>query len=121
MRGREIYSNLEKMRKDEHCFVKWWRKENDFLDYDLIERFVDNASTTEEIDGIELLTMDEMWNEVKRVGGSRVNLLHKENNGDQVEWHHKGKSGMHTNVCPYSPETIMQIFDVETWGNPVGT
>lgn len=121
MRGLEIYSRLEKIRTDEHRFVKWWRKENDFLDYDLIDRFVDNASTSEEIDGLELLTMDEMWNEVKRVStvsGSRVTLLH-DSKGDMVEWLHKGKNGLHTEVCVYTPETIMQIFDVETKGNPI--
>ncbi len=114
MRGREIYSRLDKIRTDEHRFVKWWRKENDFLDYDLIDRFVNNASTSEEIDGFELLTMDEMWNEVKRVGGSRVKLL-RDSKGDLVEWLHKGN----TERCVYTPETVMQIFDVETKGNPI--
>jgi len=37
-----------------------------------------------------------------------------------VEWVHKGKDGLHTEVCVYIPATLMQIFDVETRGNPVG-
>lgn len=118
MKGREIFKSLEEMRTDKHCFVKWWRKENDFLDYDLIDRFMKNANMSDEIGGFELLTLDEMWNEVKRVGGARVKLLH-ESKGDVVEWHHKGKTGEHTEVCVYTPETVMQIFDVETKGNPV--
>ena len=36
MRGREIVAALNERRTEQHCFVKWWRKEEDFLDYDLI-------------------------------------------------------------------------------------
>ena len=119
MRGREIYSAVEKLRRTEHRFVKWWRKENDFLDYDLIDRFVDNINASEEIDGLELLTMEEMWDVVKRIAGERVKLVHDQK-GDTVEWVHKGKEGLHAEVCVYIPATLMQIFDVETRGNPVG-
>ncbi len=118
MRGAEIISALDKRRSDEHCFVKWWRKENDFLDYDLVDRFVDNAGLSEEIAGFDLLTLDEMWAEVKLVGGTRVNLVH-EKNGDRIEWVRKVKSGLQSEVCIYAPETVMHIFDVETRGNPV--
>ncbi|MFA7404523.1 MAG: hypothetical protein WC007_11035 [Pelobacteraceae bacterium] len=118
MRGREIIEALDKRRTEDHRFVKWWRKEEDFLDYDLIDRFVENTGGTVEIGGIDLLTMDDMWNEVKRVGGTRVTLLHDET-GDRVQWVHKGKTGVHTNVCTFTPETLMEIFDVETKGNPV--
>lgn len=118
MREREIIAALDERRSPEHLFVKWWRKENDFLDYDLIDRFVENAGKNEEIGGIDLLTMDDMWNEVRRVGGTRVTLRHNEK-GDRVEWVHKGKTGLRTNVCAYTPETLMEIYDVETRGNPV--
>jgi hypothetical protein len=118
MRGREIVASLNERRTENHCFVKWWRKEEDFLDYDLIDRFVENTGGIEEIGGVDLLTMDEMWNEVSRIGGSRVSLLHNEN-GDRVEWVHKGKTGVHKNVCAFTPETLMEIYDVETRGNPV--
>ena len=118
MKGTEILRTIDERLTDKHYFVKWWRKENDFLDYDLVERFVKNTSGTQEIGGIDLLTMDDMWNEVKRIGGSRVTLLH-DSNGDRVEWVHKGKAGVRKNVCAYTPETLMEIFDVETKGNPV--
>lgn len=119
MRGHEIYSTVTQLRTDEHSFVKWWRKENDFLDYDLIDRFITNIDHAEEIDGLELLTLDEMWAAVERVSGSRVKLV-RDSRGDQVEWTHTGKSGTHHEVCIYSPESVMKIFDVETRGNPVG-
>ena len=79
---------------------------------------MENTRGTDEIGGVDLLTMDDMWNEVKRIGGTRVTLRH-EKNGDSIEWVHKGKSGVHSNVCAFTPETLMEIFDVETGGNAV--
>jgi hypothetical protein len=118
MRGSEIVKTLEDRMTEKHHFVKWWRNENDFLDYDLVERFVKNTSGNVEIGGIDLLTMDDMWNEVKRVGGARVNLVH-DRSGDRIEWVVKGKKGLRTKVCKYTPQALLTIFDRETGGNPV--
>jgi hypothetical protein len=118
VRGREILNTLNERRTDKHRFVRWWRKEEDFLDYELIDRFIDNSSGNEEIGGIDVLTMDDMWDVVKRVGGTRVNLVH-DTSGDKVEWLHKGKNGLRSDLCAYTPETLMTIYDVETRGNPV--
>jgi len=118
MRSNEIIKTINEKRSEDFRFVKCWRKENDFLDVDLIERFLENAKGTEEFGGIDLLTMDDMWNEVRRISGSRVTLLHNKD-GDQVKWTHKGKSGERTNVCAFTPETLMEIYDVETGGNPI--
>lgn len=118
MRGRDIIAAIDAKRDDKYCFVRWWRKEEDFLDYDLIDRFIENTSASEEIGGIDLLTMDDMWKEVRRVGGPRVTLVH-DATGERVLWTHKGKTGTHKNVCAFTPETLMQIYDVETRGNAV--
>jgi len=118
MKGREIITALNEQRSDEHRFVKWWRKEDDFLDYDLVERFIENTGSGDEIGGIDLLTMDDMWNELRRIGGTRVKLVHN-TFGDTITWTHKGKSGETTNTCFYTPENLMEIYDIETKGNPV--
>ena len=118
MRGREILKTLNDRRTENDRFIRWWRKEEDFLDYDLIDRFIANSTGNEEIGGIELLTMDEMWKVVQKVGGTRIKLLH-DTRGDTVQWVHKTGHGMKTDVCSYTPETLITIFDVETRGNPV--
>lgn len=118
MRESEILKMIEERRNENHHFVKWWRKEDDFLDYELIERFIENAGSNKELEGFELLTMDDMWNELKRIAGVRVKLMH-DTAGDKVEWVYKGKTGTKTQVCTYTPETLMSIFDVETKNNPV--
>jgi hypothetical protein len=119
MKKLEILEIIREQRKESHCFVKWWRKENDFLDYDLIETFMENLRSDEELGGIDLLTMDDMWIELKRIGGTRLKLEHNAT-GDKVIWEHKGKSGVQTQSCDFTPQTLMTIFDVETKGNPVG-
>jgi hypothetical protein len=118
VKGPDILKALDERRTDEHRFVRWWRKENDFLDFDLIDRFVANGSPDEEIGGIDLLTMDDMWNILQKVGGNRVKQVH-DRTGDKVEWVHQGKNGVRSDVCAYTPETLMTIYDVETHGNPV--
>lgn len=118
MKGYEVITTLNERRAPEHQFVRWWRKEEDFLDYDLIDRFLENLSTSDDFGGIDLVTMDELWNELQRVAGERVKLV-REESGDRVEWLHKGKAGIDEQVCAYCPETLMTIYDVETRGNPV--
>ena len=118
MNGSEIMSGIKAQRKDDHRFVKWWRKEDDFVDFDLIDRYEKNLSSTEEICGFDLLTMDEMWIELQRISGTRVKLMHVAS-GDKVEWVHEGKTGLHKEECTFCPETLLKIYDVETRGNPV--
>jgi hypothetical protein len=118
MRGLEITKAINGIRTENHKFVKWWRKENDFLDVDLLERFLENRNFGDEIGGVELLTMDDMWNEVKRVGGRRVKLIH-EAKGDSIEWTHKVKGTDRTDHCAYTPPALIAIYDAETRGNPI--
>jgi len=117
MKEREAVRYIDERRTEKHCFVKWWRNETDFLDYELIDHFIENAAANRDIGGIELLTMDDMWDELKNVG-AKVRLLHHPE-GAKVEWLHEGSSGTNTKVCDYNPQSLMTIFDVETRGNPV--
>ncbi|BDV41948.1 hypothetical protein GURASL_08710 [Geotalea uraniireducens] len=118
MRGSDARKMVSENVSAEHRFVRWWRKENDFLDYELIDRFLENVPSYEEVGGVELLTMEQMINEVKRIGGSRVRIMHGEG-GDRVEWHHGSKGSERDEVCALTPEALLTIYDVETRGNPV--
>jgi hypothetical protein len=119
MRGREVEELIAALRTDTHRFVKWWRKENDFVDYDLLERFLKYRIEDEEIDGLELLSMDDMWKEVKRMVGERIDLIH-EKNGERIRWIHKVKNSMRTDYCMFTPTALLAIFDMETDFNAVG-
>lgn len=113
MNGEELLKQIRERRTAEHEFIKWWRKEEDFLDFDRIDVFIDNFNVSDIIEGFDLLTMEEMWENLKKVTGSRVEK-DKERGADVIIWHRKSRE---EKVCPYNPETIMTIFDVETHGD----
>ena len=110
MLGRDVVHEIKRVREPGQHFISWWRKEEDFLDFDLIDRFVENCGENEEVGGFELVGIDAMWERLQTVVPTRVKLdtlgsqkfvLWKKENGETVE-------------CPFAPETLMDIFDAET-------
>ena len=118
MRKSDIMKIVDERLTSDHHFVKWWRKENDFLDFDLINHFLENLTTSDEIGGFDLLTMDEMWSEVQKVSGDKVKRIQSDDR-EVLGWIHDGKEGLKSYTCEFSPENLLKIFDVETKGNPV--
>ena len=119
MTGYEIRERLASELRPEHRFVRWWRRENDFLDYDLAERFRDSLSGAEEIGGVDLLTRDERWQELQRVSAKRVSVQHSSTRGTVIEWVHRDATGSSSELLPYTDEAILDIFDAETRDNPI--
>ena len=116
MKGYEITRELKERRSGSDTFIKWWRKENDFLDYDLIDRYVSNFKDSEEISGFELLSFDDMWHEVKRICGDRITRTGSDGS-EQISWQPPG--GKQVQECPFTPQSLINIYDRETKGNPV--
>lgn len=114
MKESDVMKELREKRLTDQVFIKWWRKEEDWLDFDLIDRFVADSGKNQEIGGYELYTMDQMWNELKKVCGDRV-AKGKKNGQDVVQWTRKGQE----RSCPLIPESLLEIFDAETKGNYV--
>ena len=114
MKESEILRELREQRTPEQVFIKWWRKEEDWLDIDLVDRFVAESGTNREIGGYELLTDRQMWDELKKVCGDRVAKGEKDGK-ELVFWNRKGEQ----RSCPFTPETLLEIFDAETRGNYV--
>ena len=117
---RDIIKQIREMRAANHCFVKWWRKENDFLDYELIDDFIERSGdSSRDIAGFELLTQEEMWERLAAL--DRANLSRGVKGGREVIfWKWPESSGGGTSEYPYEPRAVMEIFDKMTRGNPVG-
>ena len=98
-------------------FIKWWRIENDFVDFELIDHYLQAEDARHDFENFDLLDKDEMWEELK--ARSPDKLYHRvATKSDTIEWHHRGKDGeMHTYVCPYNAHSIMAIFNSETRHN----
>jgi len=117
MSGSEICRELDRQPRGDSRFIKWWRKENDFVDIELLESFRDSVKTKDSIDGYELLDMDQIWQIVTRLCPGRVSRAIV-NGHDSIIWDRVDKDGvMRTMRCSFVPEFLMQILDVETHGN----
>ncbi len=115
MNGKTIAGEIRRNRGEKDQFIRWWRKENDFVDYELIDRFLDNVSEDEEFGGYELIDTETMWENLKSRIPDRVKRERRKA-GEMIFW---GRPGKEDQTCPFSPESIMTIFDVETRGNVI--
>lgn len=117
MKELQIRRDLELGKQHGKEFIKWSRKENDFVDFDLIDRFMEMADSNYEIADFELLDKDEMWEiltEWKPTGLRRS----KSTKGKKIEWHHMGRDGKeHIYTRPYTAKAIMSVFDAVTHGD----
>lgn len=113
----QIAEAIEQGQKEGKEFIKWWRKENDFADFELIDSYLQNSDAQADFENFELLDKDEMWEILKeRCSGE---LYHRvATKSDTIEWQHADQEGvMQTYVCPYNAHSIMSIFDAETKGD----
>jgi hypothetical protein len=113
MKGSEVLSQIKEKNQDgRYAFISWWRREEDWLDHDLLDSFIENTRPDEEMDGFTLLTLDEMWEKLRHHAAGRVRRLQGEG-GDRIVWEGKGEQCEY----PFTAASVMEIFDVETEGN----
>ncbi|MBE9523422.1 MAG: hypothetical protein IME95_09535 [Proteobacteria bacterium] len=119
MKGSEILEQIKQQRTEDLNFIRWWRKENDFSDYELIDIFLENLNPHHEFEDFELLGMEQMWEILHRKNPKHLSL-DKQWGKDVILWERPEKEGEEGHVvCPFTPESIMTIFDVETKGNVI--
>ena len=117
MTGYELRQSLISKENDSRCFIKWWRKENDFADYELIDHFLDHVAPESEFEGYDLLTMDDMYQELKRHAAKRI-WMEKQKGQQFLHWQHRGGDGKpREDTYRYSAEVLMALFERETHGD----
>lgn len=117
MTGHEVLKEM-RVAGSERCFVKWWRKENDFVDYELVETFLANLEPDHQFGGFELLTMQEMWQELHRLVPNRV-TVDRRRGEPVIRWRHMAEEDgtMREDIFPYNALSMMTVFDGETRGD----
>jgi len=115
MKAWEIAREVEKQRKEGDQFIRWWRHENDFVDYELIDRFLEKKDDSQLYDGFELTDTETMWKHLKEKVGDRI-VREKHKQGDMIVWTRPDKGD---ECCHFNAETIMAIFDEETAGDVI--
>jgi hypothetical protein len=121
MQGYELVREIEKERTAhaDRIFIKWWRKEEDYIDFDLVSRFLENLNYASDISGFELIDQDAMWKAVESRAKGRVTKVQR-NGGWMVLWSPSDKAeieGEKCTECPYTPEMLLKILDAETNDN----
>ncbi len=115
MESRDIRHELDNRRGADHTFIKWWRREHDFVDFELLDRFEERLAKEEGIkwlEGFQLLDTEQMWQELHNHFPDRVRRENRRE-GEVLVWNRPGKD---EKVCRFTPENLMTIFDVETRG-----
>lgn len=115
MKGQEIYQQIAAARTPRDRFIRWWRKENDFVDYELLSDFLHRLQSNEEFAGFELLDTESMWQLLHRFAGDRVRREHR-TQGDYIIWERTTGKVHETVQLNYTAESIMHIFNEETRG-----
>ena len=118
MQGYELVKSIrsEKAGHPDKVFIKWWRKEQDFIDFDLVERFLEKIDfSASEIGGFELIDQDQMWQTIETRCGGRATKVRR-NGGFVVLWNPPKGVEMEDRLpeYPYTPESLLKILDVET-------
>jgi len=115
MNSEEIRAEINRRKSESTRFIRWWRKENDFVDFELLNKFLDRLGHSEEFAGFELLDTEEMWQALMKACPSCARRENR-SRGAVIVWQAEGGRG-DTVELPYTAESIMTIFDAETRGN----
>ena len=117
MQGYELVKKIEKEREahPERIFIKLWRNEEDFIDFDMVARFMKNLDYGDEFGGFELIDQEEMWRTLESRCQGRANKLQR-NGGYVLLWTPPQGAEVEERLpeYPYTPESILKILDLET-------
>jgi hypothetical protein len=117
MQGYELAKKIreEKGAHPDRIFIKLWRKEEDYIDFDLVSRFLDNLSDAADFGGFELIDQDEMWKTIERRCDGRASKVQREGRSVLLWTAPKGAEAEEKIYeYPDTPESLLKILDLET-------
>lgn len=113
MTRNEVIEKIATQRRAEHCFIKSWVAGHTFIDFDLIDRFIDKLNDKSAIEGFELLDLEQIWLALIDLDPDKLVRV-KGAEGEVIEWLWRDSEGREKkNVYPFTPEGIMTIIDDE--------
>lgn len=122
MQGYDLVKRIQKERtkNPNNIFIKWWRKEEDWIDFDLVSRFLETYDYGADIGGFSLIDEPEMWRTLQSRCKGKVSKV--ERDGKWVLLYNPPKGAEieeQVSEFPYSPESMLKILDLETGNNYV--
>jgi hypothetical protein len=122
MKGQELRDRIRQERRETQFFIKWWRREHDFMYFELIDDLLAQVTDDQEFEGYELMDMEQMWAHLQKIEPEHLSR-ERRTHGEMIVWKRsdpKQEGGEKTEVCPFTPKNLMTIFDVETRGMVIG-
>ena len=111
MTGNEVLKQIKAENDPTRCFIKWWRKDNDFVDFELVNIFIEKVKPSDIFDGFELLSLEQMWNILTDLDPDKLTRTRKGDN-EVIEWVWTDKEGKEkANTYPFTPEVVMSILN----------
>jgi len=117
MQGYELTKKIKKDREahPDNIFIKWWRSEEDYIDFDLVARFLETLENRTEIGGFELIDKEQMWLTIERRCNGRASRVQRDGRWVVLWDPPKGAEVEETlPEYPDTPETLLKILDVES-------
>jgi hypothetical protein len=122
MQGYELVKIIEKERSahPDRIIIKWWRKEDDYIDFDLAARFLETLDYSSEIAGFELIDQDKLWQAVETRCQGRLTKVQRDGRWVLIWTPPKGAElEERLPEYPYTPDMLLKILDAETNNNYV--
>lgn len=109
----EVVDQIAAELQEAHCFIRLWEAGQKFIDIDLIERFLCKRGEDREIEGFELLDLEQMWQILIELDPDMLTRV-RCGSGEIIEWVWKDSTGLEKKtVYPFNPEGIKTIIDDE--------
>jgi hypothetical protein len=109
----EVIQQIKSERSAQQFFIKSWESGKTFIDFDLIDRFIDKCGQGRAIEGFELLDMEQMWQALIELDPDKLQRV-KIGGSEVIEWLWQDQAGKEKKtVYPFTPAGIMTIIDDE--------
>lgn len=111
MTGREAAAQVQALRKERDCFVKWWRTADDLVDFELIDPFLAKVANGQSVDGFELLDQEGMWRLFTDLNPDQVTRT-TQNGEEIILWKWQDGAGQEkVNSYPFTPAGLKALID----------
>lgn len=113
MNDASLREKIDAVRQPGHCFIKWWGEDKALVDYEILDRFLDTLAVSEQVEGFELLDMEQVWKVLTELDPDPLFRV-QEQDVEVIHWSWKDRQGKeHLTTFPFTPEGVMELMESE--------
>lgn len=113
MNQAELKERIATSRRPGHCIIKWWESDRSLVDYDLIDRFLEQSCSTNKVAGFELYDLAGIWQVLVELDPDPLSR-EKVEGREVIQWRWLDRNGKeHLATFPYTAEGVMELMESE--------